>query len=97
MTTSLLAVIACLLFALAAQARHHDRAMAAAELRWSMHPQLMFIPTPAPPAPFLLERRVVDAPTRPITPGRLPAFTLQHPRFENYGVDVSVAPTIGIV
>jgi hypothetical protein len=80
MEASLLVVIALLLFYCAWQQRQHERAMAAAELRWSMEPRLMFIPTPkpapAPEEPFELRR--------------------ERPRFEAYGVDVSYTPTIGV-
>jgi hypothetical protein len=82
MEASLLVVIALLLFYCAWQQQHHERAMAAAELRWSMEPRLMFIPAPKPaPKP---------APEEP--------FELRRERqpFENYGVDVSYAPTIGV-
>jgi len=106
----LMFIIAGLLFLCAWQQWQHERAMQAAELRWSQHPQLMWLPTPrahTPPSerdafrtwlplapeplptshmPFLLERK----------PDRLTVTRRMHPRFENYGTDISISPTIWV-
>jgi hypothetical protein len=88
----LCAVIAGLLLMNAFQCYWHERAMQRAEERWAAVPPLSWIP-PQPRAPGWEELRELgpggDAPTRRVA---IPI----HPPFEGYGVDVSVAPTIGI-
>lgn len=92
----LLVVISGLLFLNAWQAWCHERAMDRERSRWSAIfaeapelPPLRFSDLPPPPVhhmPFLLERR----------PDRLVATRRMHPPFENHGVEVSFAPTVGV-
>lgn len=88
----LCAVIGALFLLIALQAYMHERAMIRAEARWAAVPPLAYT-LPEPRAPGWEELRELgpggDAPTRRVA---IPI----HPPFECYGVDVSVAPTIGI-
>lgn len=92
LTAILISIIGALLVLCAFQSFWHERAMERAELRWSMHPQLMFIPTPKPeleePIPLVWRRPRFDAygvdvsfaPTigvGELAVGRLPSFTMQ--------------------
>lgn len=81
MITALLAVISALFFLLAYQTYWHELAMQRAEHRWAAEPKLMWLPSPPP--------QELEEP--------FPLVWLSpHPHFQNYGVDVSVAPTIPV-
>lgn len=101
MTPTLLLVISGLLFFIAGQQRAYQRWTASLVERLTAPPPpplrySELCPEPeAQERPFLLERRV-NAGWGTIMDLAPTAVFRPHPRFESYGVDVSVCPTIGI-
>lgn len=100
----LLIIITCALFVVAYLEYRHERAMDALVARLTLPPALPRVELPAPLTPrqilgfdnarhmpFLLERQLVRV--LDIQPTRRMKHPI-HPRFEAFGVDVSIHPTI---
>jgi hypothetical protein len=95
LTPILCAVIGALILLLAFQQWMHERVMIRAEARWAAVPPLDYLLPEPEPIPLTERLNSGWGELRELAPTRRLDVPI-HPRFESYGVDVSVAPTIGI-
>lgn len=106
MNTALVVIIALTLLFIAWQQRRHERWVAQVVERITA-PPVYYVPTPRPaplPRPLMYSDLFPEEPFELVQRG--PAFwevaptrvmrPSIHPRFENYGTDVSIAPTVGV-
>lgn len=105
MNITLVIIVGLLLLFIAWQQYRHE-VLFLAYARASMAPPAYFEPTPAPerePAPLLWSELFPEEPFElrarvelwEIAPTKVMRPSI-HPRFNSYGVDISVAPTIGV-